>query len=394
MDSLRNPFSPGVGFPPPELAGRKEILDKAMLALARIRRGRAEKSLILVGLRGVGKTVLLHRISEMAERDGYHALMIEAQEGKNLPQLLIPYLRTLLYSLDSEKALSSKVKRALRVLKSFSMHVKPDGEIGFGVDLDPERGVADSGDLEADLTQLFVALGEAARDRGAAIAVIVDEMQYLSETELGSLIMAVHKISQKSLPLILIGAGLPQLRGKAGNAKSYAERLFEYPEVGQLSEVDAAIAIQEPVREEGVKFTDDALRKVLQITQRYPYFLQEWGYNSWELATDSPIDGKIVRSATDESIARLDKNFFRVRFDRLTPREREYLRAMAELGEGTHRSGDIAAKLGKEVQSVAPLRNNLIRKGMIYSPAHGDTEFTVPLFGEFMKRIMPNYPVR
>ena len=394
MDPLRNPFSPGAGSPPPELAGRSDVLGKAMIALARIKRGRSEKSLLLIGLRGVGKTVLLHKISELAEQEGYKALMIEANENKPLPELLIPYLRQLLFSLDTGEMISTKVKRALRVLKSFGLKVKPDGEIEFGLDIDPERGAADSGDLEADLAQLFIALGEAAQDRHTAIAIIIDEMQYLQEEELSSLIMAVHKISQKSLPLILIGAGLPQLRGKAGNAKSYAERLFDYPEIGQLADEDAKQALQGPAKAEDAVFAEDALEEILCKTEKYPYFLQEWGYQSWNSADESLISIDDVRHATRDSIERLDKNFFRVRFDRLTPKEREYLRAMAELGFGAHRSGDIASKLGMEVQRVAPLRNNLIRKGMIYSPAHGDTDFTVPLFGEFMKRIMPQFPVK
>lgn len=394
MDSLLNPFSPGAGSPPPELAGRSETLDKAMTALARIKRGRSEKSLLLIGLRGVGKTVLLHRISELAEKEGYRALMIEANENKPLPELLIPYLRQLLFSLDAGEMVSAKVKRALRVLKSFGMKVKPDGEIEFGLDIDPEKGAADSGDLEADLTQLFVVLGEAARDRSTAIAIIIDEMQYLQEKELSSLIMAVHKISQRSLPLILIGAGLPQLRGKAGNAKSYAERLFDYPEIGQLTDNDAKRALQGPAQAENATFSEGALNEILRKTEKYPYFLQEWGYQAWNSASKSPISIGDVKHATEKSIERLDKNFFRVRFDRLTPKEREYLRAMAELGSGAHRSGDIASKLGVEVQRVAPLRNNLIRKGMVYSPAHGDTDFTVPLFGEFMKRIMPQFPIK
>lgn len=392
MDPLHNPFSPGAGSPPPELAGRSEILNKAMMALARIKKGRSEKSLLLVGLRGVGKTVLLHRISEMAEKEGYKALMIEANENKGLPELLIPYLRQLLFSLDAGEMISDKVKRALRVLKSFALKVRPDGEIEFGLDIERERGAADSGDLEADLAQLFVALGEAAQDRGTAIAIIIDEMQYIQEEELSSLIMAVHKISQKSLPLIVIGAGLPQLRGKAGNAKSYAERLFDYPEVGPLVNEDAKKALQDPAQAEDASFSDEALEEILRVTERYPYFLQEWGYQSWNNAEKSPISLDVVREATKTSIERLDQNFFRVRFDRLTPREKEYLRAMAELGVGAHRSGDIASKINMDVQRVAPLRNNLIRKGMIYSPAHGDTEFTVPLFGEFMKRIMPQFP--
>lgn len=395
MDPLQNPFSPGAGSPPPELAGRLEILEKAMTALARIKRGRSEKSLLLVGLRGVGKTVLLRRISDLAEKEGYKALMIEANENKEsgLPELLIPYLRQLLFSLDAGEMVSDKVKRAFRVLKSFALKIKPDGEIEFGLDIDREMGAADSGNLEADLEQLFIALGEAAQDRSTAIAIIIDEMQYLKDAELSALIMAVHKISQKSLPLIVIGAGLPQLRGKAGNAKSYAERLFDYPEVGQLTDEDAKKALQEPAQAERESFSDDALEEILHVTERYPYFLQEWGYQAWNIAKESPISIDTIKEATKKSIERLDKNFFRVRFDRLTPKEKEYLRAMAELGSGAHRSGDIANKINMDVQQVAPLRNNLIRKGMIYSPAHGDTEFTVPLFGEFMKRIMPKFPI-
>ncbi len=395
MDPLRNPFSPGAGTPPPELAGRSEILEKAMLALARVKRGRPEKSLLLVGLRGVGKTVLLHKISELAETDGYKVVMIEAHENKALPELLIPYLRQLLFSLDAKEGVNEKVKRGLRVLKSFvsGLRVKIQ-EVELGIDINPEKGTADSGDLEADLAQLFIALGEAARASETAIVLIIDEMQYLSEEELSSLIMASHKISQKSLPLVIIGAGLPQLRGKAGNAKSYAERLFNYPEIGPLSDEDAMKALQEPMKAEGVKFTHEALKEILRITEKYPYFLQEWGYQSWEIAEKSPVGVDVLKRATSASISRLDQNFFRVRFDRLTPREREYLRAMAELGPGPHRSGDIAEKLNTDVQKVAPFRSNLIAKGMIYSPAYGDTEFTVPLFGDFMKRIMPIFDIK
>ena len=389
MKAVLNPFSPGAGSPPPELAGRSEILEKAMVALARIKAGRSEKSFLLVGLRGVGKTVLLHKISEVAEENGYKPLMIEAREDKSLSELLIPYLRQLLFSLDIGKSVSEKVKRATRILKSFMLKVNPNGAVEFGLDIDPEKGTADSGDLETDLSQLFIALGEAAQDRSTAIAIIVDEMQYLNDEELSSLIMAVHKITQKSLPLIVIGAGLPQLLGKAGNAKSYAERLFDYPEVGPLENDDAKLALQGPVNAQHVLFSDDALNEILRVTEKYPYFLQEWGYQAWLLAEKSPITLPVVKKASTESIRRLDKNFFRVRSDRLTPREREYLRAMAELGPGAHRSGDIADLLHLEVQSVAPFRSSLIRKGMIYSPAHGDTEFTVPLFVDFMKRSMP-----
>ncbi len=392
MDPLFNPFSPGAGTPPPQMAGRGEILNHALLTLARIKNGRSEKSMMLIGLRGVGKTVLLYEISKLAENEGYRAVMVEAHENKQkktLPELLLPYMRQVLLSLDTEKMVSAKVKYALSVLKSFITGLKIKlYEIELGYDIDPATGTADSGDLEADLAQVFVALGEAAKDRNTAIAIIIDELQYLSEKELSALIMAVHKVSQKSLPLVLIGAGLPQLVGKAGNSKSYAERLFDYPEVGSLKKEDAKMALQEPVRKENVLFTDDALNEIIRVTQCYPYFLQEWGYQAWNIAKSSPITITDVYQATAKSIERLDKGFFRVRFDRLTPREKLYVRALAQLGADPQRSGDIADKMGVSVNSVAPLRGGLIKKGMIYSPSHGDTAFTVPLFEEFLKRVM------
>jgi hypothetical protein len=390
MDPLRNPFSPGAGSPPPELAGRANILEQARITLGRVKAGRPERSQLLIGLRGVGKTVVLNRVREMAEEMDYRPLFIEAHENKPLAALLLPPLRQLLISLDRMASVSAKAKRGLRVLKSFfnGIRVKYQ-EIEIGIDVDPEEGAADSGDLEADLAALFVAVGEAAADRKTAIALIIDELQYLSEEELSALIMAMHRIAQRQLPVVLIGAGLPQLVALAGRAKSYAERLFQFPELGPLQAADAAAALREPVAQQSVRFTDDALREVIAQTQGYPYFLQEWGYQAWNIADRSPIDIDDVRQATTESVERLDRNFFRVRFDRLTRREKEYLRALADLGEGPQRSGDVAQRLGVKVQSAAPVRNSLIRKGMIYSPAHGDTAFTVPLFGGFMQRIMP-----
>lgn len=394
MDPLKNPFSPGAGSPPPELAGRSGILNQAMLTLARIKRGRAEKSVLLIGLRGTGKTVLLNEISSLAENEGYQTAIIEAHEKKSLPELLLPELRRVLFVLDAGNKISDKVKRAFRVLKSFVSSIKMGvrlQEIDFGISIDAEKGTADSGDLEADLSQVLIALGEAAKDRNTAVAIIIDELQYLSEEELSSLIMAIHKLSQKSLPVVLIGAGLPQLVGKAGRAKSYAERLFDYPELGPLKKEDAKLALQVPVNRENVYFTEEALNEIISVTEGYPYFLQEWGYQAWNLADTSSIDMQVAKQATKLSIDRLDQNFFRVRFDRLTPREKEYLRALAELGAIPQRSGSVAEELGLDVKHAAPLRNNLIKKGMIYSPKHGDTAFTVPLFEAFMKRIMPDF---
>jgi hypothetical protein len=393
MDPMQNPFSPGAGSPPPELAGRARLLEQARLTLGRVKAGRPERSFLLVGLRGVGKTVLLNKVRELADDSGYRAVLIEAHEGKPLAALLLPALRQLLISLDRMAQISQKAKRGLRVLRSFFNGVKLKyQDVEIGIDVDPEVGTADSGNLEADLAEVFIAVGEAAADRQTAVALIIDEMQYLSEAELSALIMAMHQISQRQLPLLLVGAGLPQLVALAGRSKSYAERLFQFPEVGALQPADAAEAVQEPVREQGVEFTDEALQEIIRQTKGYPYFLQEWAYQAWNLAGGSPIEIGVVYEATRESIRRLDANFFRVRFDRLTPREKDYLRALADMGDATQRSGDIAERMQVKVQSIAPVRNGLIKKGMIYSPAHGDTAFTVPLFADFMKRIMPAKP--
>jgi hypothetical protein len=393
MSPLNNPFSPGAGTSPPELAGRSEMLRSIEILLARIKAGRSEQSMFMVGLRGVGKTVLLNRVREMADAQGYHSLLIEAHENKPLPLLLLPPLRQTLFALDRMQNVSQKVKRGLRVLRSFIGAVKVKvGDAEFGLDIDPETGSADSGDLEADLAELFVAIGEAAADRGTAIAIIIDELQYMTEAEMSALIMAIHRVSQRSLPLVLIGAGLPQLVGLAGKSKSYAERLFVYPEIGALSLEDASSALQGPVQTQGVSFTPEALAEVYRVTQGYPYFLQEWGYQSWNMAEHSPIDLALIQKTTVASTARLDQSFFRVRFDRLTPREKDYLCTLAEMGTGNQRSGAVADRLGVKVQTIAPLRSSLIKKGMIYSPAHGDTAFTVPLFDQFMLRTMPDGP--
>jgi len=395
MDEIRNPFSPGAGTPPPELAGRSALIDRIKLLLARVREGRPEKSALLVGLRGVGKTVLLNELENLAEQVGYKTILVEAHESKSLTALLAPSLRKLLLSLDRMENVSNKVRRGLRVLKGFVNGVKITlGDLEIGLDIEAEAGTADSGDLEADLPELFIAVAEAAQDRKIPVAILLDEIQYLSAKELSALIMAMHKMAQKRLPLVLIGAGLPVLAGLAGDSKSYAERLFDFPEVGPLAPEDARQALREPAQKEGADFTDAALDEIIRLTQGYPYFLQEWGYQSWNHAPQSPVQLTDVKRATPRIIERLDANFFRVRFDRLTPREKDYLRALAELGAEPQRSGDVAAVLGVKVQTVAPLRDSLMKKGMIYSPTHGDTAFTVPLFDTFMKRAMPQLPAK
>ncbi len=392
MDPIKNPFSPGAGSPPPELVGRDPILEQARILLGRVKQKKPEKSMLLTGLRGVGKTVLLNEIKRMADRDGYHTISIEAHEGKALGPLIAPYLRSLLYDLDRVAGAGDKVKRGLAVLRSFVGALKVTvGDVSIGLDIDPEKGSADSGDLEIDLPNLFVAIGEAAQDRNSAVAIFIDEIQYFSKKELGALIMAMHKIQQQQLPLVLLGAGLPILPGMAGESKSYAERLFNFPNIGALSQEDTAKALQEPAQEAGVAFEDAALDEVFLLTKGYPYFLQEWGYVAWNLATASPITLQVVRDAKKAVIPRLDENFFRVRFDRLTPSEKNFLRAIAELGPGAQRTGDIAEILKVKVTSLGPVRAKLINKGMIYSPAHGDMDFTVPLFDDFMIRAIPEF---
>jgi hypothetical protein len=392
MDPIKNPFSPGAGAPPPELVGRDPLLEQARVLLGRIRQRRPEKSLLLTGLRGVGKTVLLNEIERMAKASGYQTILLEAHEEKPLGELIYPALRSLLYELDRVAGAGDKVKRGLAVLRSFIGSIKLTvGDIAMGLDIEPAKGTADSGDLEIDLPNLFVAIAEAAEERSAAVAILVDEIQYLSQKELGAVIMAMHRMQQKQLPLALLAAGLPVLPGMAGESKSYAERLFNFPDIGALSEEDAARALRDPARDAGVEFQDDALKEVFRLTHGYPYFLQEWGYQAWNSAKTSPITLQVVQDSTPEVIQRLDKNFFRVRFDRLTPGEKNFLRAMAYLGSGNQRTGDIAAVLGVNVKGIGPVRSKLIKKGMIYSPAHGDMAFTVPLFDEFMIRAIPEF---
>ncbi|BCB25303.1 ATPase [Sulfurimicrobium lacus] len=393
MDPINNPFSPGAGAPPPDMVGRDPLLEQARILLGRVKQKRPEKSLLLTGLRGVGKTVLLNEIERMAKGAGYQTILLEAHEDKPLGELIYPALRSLLYELDRVAGAGNKVKRGLAVLRSFIGSIKLTmGDVAVGLDIEPAKGTADSGDLEIDLPNLFVAIAEAAEERQTAVAILVDEIQYLNQKELGALIMAMHKMQQKQLPLVLLAAGLPILPGMAGESKSYAERLFNFPDIGALSETDAAKALRDPARDVDVEFHDDALKEVFRLTHGYPYFLQEWGYQAWNMAAASPITLQTVKDATPEVIRRLDKNFFRVRFDRLPPGEKNFLRAMAHLGAGSHRTGDIAAALGMSVKGIGPVRSKLIKKGMIYSPAHGDMAFTVPLFDEFMVRAIPQFP--
>ena len=390
MDPFRNPFAPGAGTPPPELAGREALRESLRIALERARIGRPAKSAMLVGLRGAGKTVLLDRVREDAEAAGIHTIRIEAPEGRSLPALLAPQLRQALLRLSQVAAAKDIAIRGLRALAGFAGKLKltySDIEVGF--DFEAEPGLADNGDLEHDLQALIEQVGLAARAANTALAIFIDELQYVAEDQLAALITAMHRTEQRKLPVVLVGAGLPQLRGRMGNAKSYAERLFDFPEIGPLTDDAARQAIRKPLDDEGVEISEAALSQILLVTQGHAYFVQQWASHTWRAAKTSPIGVDAVTQAGVTAIAALDESFFRVRFDRPTPKEKKYLRAMAELGEGPHRSGDIAECYGAKVSALSPLRSSLITKGMVWSPSHGDTAFTAPMFDTFMKRIMP-----
>ncbi len=333
-------------------------------------------------------------MQQICENESYHTIQLEAHEGKSLAGLLAPAIRALLLKLDRLEGAKDKIRRAFAVLKSFvsSVTITVD-EIPIGIDIHPEAGTADSGDLELDLPDLLVALAEVAQERSTSIAILIDEVQYFSENELSALIMGMHRMQQRQLPLVLIGAGLPILPRLAGESKSYAERLFSFPQIGPLPKDDAKKAIREPMIQEGAAIEEDALDQIFTLTQGYPYFLQEWGYQAWNRAPSSPVTLAVITNATTDTLQRLDDNFFRVRFDRLTPGEKNMLRAMAELGSGPYRIGDVADLLRIKVGSLSPRRAKLINKGMIYSPTHGDLDFTVPLFDVFMRRAIPDFMI-
>jgi hypothetical protein len=388
MDRRRNPYAPGAGLQPPELAGRDRFIEDAIIDMERALAKRPTKGMMLLGLRGVGKTVLLNRLFASANEMGFETIKIEAPEGGALPGLLAPEMRRVLYALDLKAAAGAKLRQAVAVLRNFVGAFKMKiGEIDFGIEAAPGR--ADTGNLQQDLPVLMLAIAEAAAEKNSAIGLFLDEVQYLSADELAAVIVGCHELSQRNLPFLFIGAGLPQVAALAGNAKSYAERLFNYPEVGALDADAARFALRKPAESEGVRFEDDVIEAMLHATERYPYFIQEWGFHVWNAAPSNPVERRVVEDITPEIIAHLDANFFRVRFDRLTALQQKYLRAMAELGAGPHKTGDIAATLGVEPSAVATVRQQLIDKGMIWSQRFGETAFTVPMFDTFMKRQMP-----
>ena len=385
MDPIRNPFAPGAGSQPPALAGRQAIVEDARIAVHRVLQGRPSQSQLLLGLRGVGKTVLLNRIEELALDAGYLTSFMEAPEDRTLPDLLYPKLQQILRKLSVIEDAKATAIAALRALKAFASTFKIQvGDVSIAYE--PDVGTADSGHLDVDLPELFLLVGAAARAAGKGWALLIDEVQYLSARDLSALIVSLHRSNQKNLPVIFFGAGLPQLAGMAGDAKSYAERLFTFPVVDALDTNAAHEAIRRPIENEEEQITASAVDQIVKKTKGYPYFLQEWGFQAWNIAQDSGVIHADIAPATKAAIRRLDDGFFNVRLERLTPKERDYVYAMASLGDGPYRSNDVAHRLGKSTQSLGPCRAKIIGKGMIYSPAHGDLAFTVPMFADFLRR--------
>jgi hypothetical protein len=389
MDSVRNPFAPSAGRRPPELAGRDEVLEAAQTAVQRVALGKYARPTMLLGLRGTGKTVLLNEFGKIGAEHSVLVSSIEAPEQASLAKLIIPEMRRILRSLSTVEAAKHMAIKGLRGLRNFASIFKINvNDIGIGIEgaSEAEPGLADSGDIQLDLPELFVLVGQAARSAGKGWLLLIDEVQYLNNTDLSALIVALHKVSQSDLPIAFAGAGLPQVARLAGEAKSYAERLFTYPKIGPLEKHAAENALKRPIQAEGAQIAPDAVAQIVNSTQGYPFFLQEWGAKSWDVAAGPEISLNDVKLAGELATASLDEGFFKVRLDRLTRAETSFVIAMAQLGNNPVSLADIAKKLGRKPQSLSPTRAKIIDKGMIYSAEHGTLEFTVPLFADFMRR--------
>jgi hypothetical protein len=388
MDALSNPYTPNAGAQPAAMLGRDDQLQAFELLLRRLRAGRTEQSLIVTGLRGVGKTALLGRFRKAALREGW--VVIEREIAKHddsqFRRALSTGFRTALFELSPKARWTDRVRRAAAVLKSFSLSIDESGSMTAGLDVEAAAGFADHHDLTMDLSDLLVSAGEAAEAVDRGIVLIFDEVQFLSKPQLEAIITAVHKTVQRELPVTFVAAGLPQIAELAGDAKSYSERLFKFPRIGNLSTEDARQALVDPAAEEGVVFDDDALDLAIEVTGRYPYFIQELGYAVWTVASDGRVTRADVESALPQYEAKLDESFFRVRLDRCTPSQVRYLRAMAQLGPAPQKAQDVAEQLGKRSTQVAPTRAELINMGLLFTPEFGYAAFTVPHFDVFITR--------
>lgn len=391
VDAISNPYTPNAGARPPAIVGRDDQLNSFDLLLARLEKGRTEQSMIITGLRGVGKTVLLGAFREKAEKRKWATIEIEVSKHDNddFRRQIAREFRKALLELSPKARWGDRARRAAAVIKSFTIAVDPDGRITAGLGTDAAEGAADSGDLSADLIDLLVALGEAASERSSGVVLLLDEIQFLRREQLEAIVAALHKTVQRQLPITLVGAGLPQIAELAGEAKSYAERLFKFPAIGVLADADARAAFSKPALDESTIYTQDALDLANEISGRYPYFIQELGYAVWTLASDDRITRADIAVAKEVYEDKLDSSFFRVRLDRATELETAYLRAMAELGPEPQLAGEVARLLNRTSEQCGPTRSGLIEKGLLYTPSHGYAAFTVPHFDQFMRRSVP-----
>lgn len=392
MDPVLNPYTPNAGARPDVLVGRDDQLAAFDVLLKRIARGRTEQSMIITGLRGVGKTVLLGQFREVALKQSWSVVEYEVvkHDDKAFRRDIAARLRPALLELESRARWSDRFKKAAAALTSFTVSVDAEGTWQAGLNVDAIEGLADHGDLTMDLTDVLLSLGEAAQDKSKGVVLLLDEIQFLSKVQLESLIVALHKVVQRALPITLVGAGLPQIAELAGDSKSYAERLFKFPEIRNLEEQDAKRALNEPATAEGASYEEDALDLAFELTGGYPYFIQELGHAVWGVAGDSPITRGDIEDAAELYEAKLDTSFFRVRLDRATELQSAYLRAMAQLGPEPQKAGDVAAVLERESTQLGPTRAELIDMGLLYTPQHGYAAFTVPHFDKFMLRAMPD----
>lgn len=381
-----NPYTPNAGARPPALVGRNDQLESFEILLDRLRRGHTEQSMLITGLRGVGKTVLLTSFEERARERDWTTVEAEITKSTEFGARMGQLVRRALFQLAPRVRWKERAQRAAAVLKSFQITVTTSGTLSAGLDVDAAEGFADSGELDEDLTDLLLALGEAAGEQSSGVVFLIDEVQFLAPRELEALIAALHKTVQRQLPITLVGAGLPQLPRLAGEAKSYAERLFKFPRIGRLSATEAVEALVDPVERLDVSYEEQAVEAIVDYTEGYPYFLQEYGNVLWDLAESSPITATDVTNARDAVEAKLDGSFFRVRAERTSETELRYMRAMAELGPEPQQAKDVAALLGRTSEQMAPTRSRLIDKGLLYTPGHGMAAFTVPQFDRFMRR--------
>lgn len=386
MDPALNPYSPGAGRRPPELAGREPELERFAVLQDRVEHGSTDRGVILTGLRGVGKTVLLNEFRANAEARGWIVAKVEAGTDRPFRVLLAQSLNQALRAATGRFGVTDRLRQALAAFKAFTMKVAPDGSLALGIEVEPTQGRADTGDLELDLTELAQDLAETARDLGVGVLVLVDEMQELDRAELGALAAASHEAGQRDLPFTTVGTGLPNLPTALREAKSYAERLFEYRRVGPLDTDAAEAALVRPAEARDVRWESEAAKRILAVSGGYPYFVQVYGKSTWDFAKTSPIDVEDATVGTQAGLMELDIGLYGSRWEDATPGQKAYLRAVAEGGDEPSPTGEVAARLNRKPNEVSVPRDELIRKGLLYAPERGMIAFTVPGMADFIAR--------